>query len=283
MNSDTIKIWRAPIDFGGMELRHGIGDARPVPRHWHDEFQFCFIEAGSGELNYRGTSYPTPSDSLFLVHPGEVHSNRPFSRAGCSYRTIFVSPNTVSRAATQIAGRRRDVPFFPTTVVYDRDTHEMFLRVHQAFENPASRLERESLLMDLLIRLISLYSEERSLEDGAEGREDTAIARVRDYLIEHYWKNVSLAELSNLASLSPYHLSRVFSSRVGLPPHAFQTQVRVNRAKLLLDVGSPISRAATETGFADQSHLTRHFKRVTGITPGQYLRSSKNVLYPAAG
>ena len=62
-----------------------------------------------------------------------------------------------------------------------------------------------------------------------------------------------------------------------MPPHAFQTQVRVARAKALLLRGWPISQAAAHTGFADQSHLTRHFKRLVGVTPGQYRQGSKNV------
>jgi AraC-like DNA-binding protein len=62
-----------------------------------------------------------------------------------------------------------------------------------------------------------------------------------------------------------------------MPPHAFQTQVRVSRAKTLLLEGWSISQVASQTGFADQSHLTRHFKRLVGVTPGRYQQSSKNV------
>jgi len=62
-----------------------------------------------------------------------------------------------------------------------------------------------------------------------------------------------------------------------MPPHAFQTQVRIARAKNLLREGHSISHVATMTGFVDQSHLTRHFKRLVKLTPGQYLQDSKNV------
>ncbi len=73
------------------------------------------------------------------------------------------------------------------------------------------------------------------------------------------------------AGLSPYHLCRVFGAAVGMPPHACQTQVRVRHAKSMLRAGLPISRVAGAAGFYDQAHLTRHFKRIVGVTPGRYV------------
>ena len=64
-----------------------------------------------------------------------------------------------------------------------------------------------------------------------------------------------------------------------MPPHAYQLQVRLTRAKRLLLQGVPVSRAATETGFFDLSHFTKHFKRLMGVAPGHYTRERKNVHY----
>jgi AraC-like DNA-binding protein len=72
--------------------------------------------------------------------------------------------------------------------------------------------------------------------------------------------------------MSAYHLSRVFRRRVGLPPHAYQTQVRIAHAKHLIAAGVPIPQAAQQVGFFDQSHLAYHFRRLLGYTPGAYLR-----------
>src|SRR5205085_7810988 len=104
-----------------------------------------------------------------------------------------------------------------------------------------------------------------------------AVNRAREYLAEHYAENVSLNRLAAIAGLSPFHFSRLFSEQFGLPPHAFQTQLRVLWAKALLLQGWPIPHVASQTGFADQSHLTRHFKRLVGVPPGQYQSGSKNV------
>ncbi len=92
-----------------------------------------------------------------------------------------------------------------------------------------------------------------------------------DYLHANYERNVTLDDLAGLAQSSPYHLLRKFRRSVGLTPHAYLIQIRVEEGKRLLRAGNPISDVSAGTGFTDQSHFTRHFKRIMGVTPGQYL------------
>ena len=92
----------------------------------------------------------------------------------------------------------------------------------------------------------------------------------REYLADNVAEKVSLEELSGVAGVSRYHLLRLFKNGTGLPPHAFQTQLRVERAKVLLRKGWAPVQVAMETGFADQSHFTHKFRQFTGITPRQY-------------
>jgi AraC-like DNA-binding protein len=80
-------------------------------------------------------------------------------------------------------------------------------------------------------------------------------------------------ELSAIAGLSPFHLVRSFTRRFGLPPHAYQIHVRVERARALLTTGMPPVQVASSVGFADQSHFTRHFRRINNVTPANYARA----------
>jgi AraC-like DNA-binding protein len=273
---DHIEVWR-PRDLAQLELRRGFGVARPVPRHWHDEYQFCLIQAGPGDLYYRGSCLPTPPASLFMVHPGEVHSNRTHDdRLGCSYRTLFVDAELMRDAASHIFAGVPGLPFFPTAVVFDREVIQRYLDLHIALERPASSLERQALLLDLLARLVARFAETQP-SPRAFAPDRRAVKRAGDYLAEHFVENITLETLAGLAGLSPFHFNRVFGEQYGMPPHAFQTQLRVLRAKALLRQGRAIPQVASQTGFADQSHLTRHFKRLVGVPPGQYQLSSKNV------
>ena len=272
---ERIAVWRLD-DLAGVELRSGVAVTEPYPRHWHEEYQFCFIQAGGGELFYRGVRHDTPRTSLFIVHPGEVHSNH--TETGCSFRSIYVAPELVRGVLSGVAGREQGLPFFPDPMVFDDEVIAPYLALHAALENSDTTLERQTTLLELLTRLVARHARER-LPWKAAKRERGAVRKLREYITEHHARNISLEELSRLANLSPFHLTRVFAGEVGMPPHAFQTQVRVARAKELIRAGLPLSGVAAATGFADQSHFIRHFNRLLKITPGEYFKNSKNVQY----
>jgi transcriptional regulator GlxA family with amidase domain len=99
-----------------------------------------------------------------------------------------------------------------------------------------------------------------------------AVSAVRDLLAERLADPPTLAELATLTGLSQFALLRAFRAATGLPPHAYLNQLRVRRARGLLDDGLPAAEVAARTGFADQAHLTRHFKRVVGVPPAAYQR-----------
>ncbi len=270
-----IEVWR-PRDLAHLELQRGFAVDRVVPRHWHEEYQLCLIQAGPGELNYRGCCLQTPPASLFIIHPGEVHSNRTHVRTGCSYRTLFIPAELMRSAAREVFGRASSPPFFKTAVVFDEEVIRQYLELHVALERPTSGLERQTLLLNLLAGLISCFAN-HCTTSPAFATDRLAVSRAYDYLAEHYADNISLDHLAAIANLSPFHFSRLFSEQFGMPPHAFQNQLRLLRARTLLLEGWSIPTVAAQTGFADQSHLTRHFKRVVGIPPGRYRASSKNV------
>ena len=273
--NEQIRVWR-PKGFAGLELRQGTSVSQPYPKHWHDELHFCLILDGSGNLNYRRERHWTPAGCLFIVHPGEVHSNHADEGSSCSYRNLYAEPEIIRQLAAEITGHQTDLPFFSPTPIYDREVIRLYLEMHQSFETGNSKLEQDELLLGFLAKLLARHSEV-TMEFREPGRESEAVCRAREYLLENFSSNVSLEELAAIADLSPFHLNRVFSKEFGLPPHAFLTQVRVARAKSLLKQGASITQTAMEVGFSDQSHFTRHFRRLVSVTPGHYLQGSKNV------
>lgn len=108
---------------------------------------------------------------------------------------------------------------------------------------------------------------------SADGEDDPhGIGAVKRFINEHLAEPLDVAELSRRANLSRPHFTRVFTEREGVPPWTYVLDRRVGRAAELLDQGMPPSEAALESGFYDQSHLTRVFRRATGTTPGEYRR-----------
>lgn len=253
-------------------MRSGISVAEPYPRHWHEEYQFCFIQAGGGELFYRGANHPTPRESLFIVHPGEVHSNQ--TDIGCSFTSIYVHPDLIGRLLFKMTDRKQGLPFFPDPMIFDREICAEYTSLYAALANNESHLETESIMLTLLARLVKRYAEDPP--DLRVGRvEQVAIKKAREFIFENYVHNIRLKELARYADVSPFHLNRAFTHQIGMPPHAFQIQVRIATAKKLLRNGLPPASVASMTGFADQSHFIRHFKRLTKITPGEYAKTAR--------
>jgi AraC-like DNA-binding protein len=121
---------------------------------------------------------------------------------------------------------------------------------------------------------LSRYAAPR-VEAPAPRHELQAVRRAREYLEAHFLENVSLLGLGELVSLSPWYFARTFERAVGLPPHAYLEGVRVRRARELLDRGASLVEVALSVGYPDQPHFTRRFKRLVGITPGQYCRDRR--------
>jgi len=274
----SIKAW----SFSDILLelyRYAPGTAESLPKHFHEEYQFCLSLDFPGEYWYRGVNHSVPIGSLSVIHPDEIHSARDVDdrQTYVTFRMMYVSSTVMQKAAMEVGGSTTSLPFFSTPIILDQNLVYLFLKLHIALQAAVSKLEQESLLLLVLTQFILRYADTRPSPKPL-GRERLRVQRVREYLEENLTENVTLDRLAQIACLSPYHLHRVFCQEVGIPPHQYQTQLRVARAKSFLSKGLPIGRVAVETGFADQSHLTRHFKRYVQVTPGRYLvQNSKNV------
>jgi len=268
---ERARFWRLP-DLHALEVLHATYLTHTFARHTHDGFVVAAVERGVEAFYYRGAMRLAPAGSIVVVEPGEMHTGHAGSRLGWTYRVLYPEAALLQRAAVALGGSPDHVPSFPA-VIEDPALYASFQQLHATLDGSTTALERESGLTEALAHLVARHGGER-LTLPSIGREQGPVEVVRDYLEAHYGENPSLDELARLAGLSPFHLLRVFRRALQLPPHAYLTGVRIARAKALLAAGWPAARIATETGFADQSHLTRQFKRLVGVTPGQYARGA---------
>jgi AraC family transcriptional regulator len=137
-----------------------------------------------------------------------------------------------------------------------------------------SRLYAETMANALAVHLLRYYSTQGTRNfDWKGGISEHKLKLVQDYINDYLEQELSLDELAAIAQLSPYHFSRAFKQSVGISPHQYVIQRRVDRAKQLLLQGKmSLSEIAIACGFSHQSHLTRHFKRLTGVTPKTLLK-----------
>ncbi len=142
----------------------------------------------------------------------------------------------------------------------------------------AGRVLVETLALSLTARLVQRYAEggpagARRL-DLRHQLDDGRLARVLDYLAQHLEDDVSIDDLAAAACLSPFHFIRMFRNRVGVPPHRYLSQMRLDLAKrLLLGSEAPLEEIAVRCCFSSPSNFTRAFRRAVGVTPQAYRRS----------
>jgi AraC-like DNA-binding protein len=274
--NEQSKYWRLP-QLGNVELLRASFRRHSFNRHFHEGYAIGVIEDGALGFRYRGEDVVAAKGDINLAIPGETHNGYAADPGGWRYSMFYLGLGLVQRAAAEIADRAAPPPFFSRGTVRDPQLAAELVALHRDIEaNKATALETESRLVWVISRFIMRHAHDRPVPVRI-GNEKHSVARAKLYIQERYDQNITLAELSRRAGLSRYHLLRVFKAETGLPPHAYHNHVRVICAKNLIARGHSIIQAAHRTGFYDQSHLNRVFKRTFGITPGQFSNSVQDM------
>ena len=265
--NDKTKFWHNfQLD---VSLLHAFHREYAYPRHGHDHYVICLIEQGVQSFTHKGTKYVTPPSGLILINPGIVHTGEPATEHGFQMRSIYPTEAHMQTAVHQLTGHHNAIPYFHDVRIDDPVVTRSVWALHEALINGTNPLEIESRFISTLVQLIKRYGEVRPGERPF-GQERDAVQRARHYLEENYAQRISLSDLAAQVALSPYHLLRVFHAEVGLPPHTYLQDVRIRRAQRLIELGQTLADVAFSVGFSSQSHLTRRFKQIVGVTPGQY-------------
>lgn len=242
-----------------LELEGGVTwSARD--RHVHDAYELGTVLQGSGRVWIGGREHRLQAGDVYLVAPGEVHRTAPDAE-GWSFELAQVTPAALVPSGEGAAEPRSGSLADPLLSCAVR-------RMFELLDACEPSLEADEALVEAFSRTSAVAARAAPARPASLHRR--AVERAREYLQAHSTEPVRLEALSRQVGLSPFQLLRGFQRRYGAPPHALQTALRVERARALLRDGRGIAEIALATGFADQSHLGRSFKRALGLTPGQY-------------
>jgi len=266
---DRAALWRVR-ELPGTDLLRAEYVDHTFSRHAHEGYAIGVVLAGVESFSYRGEQHRAPAGAVVVVEPEQIHTGGPGIQDGWAYRMLYPPAELV----TELTGADGP-PRFGEAVLNDPALARGLASAHELLENGSSALERQAALGGVLRGLVGRHAR-RGVPDEPVPRIPAGIALVRSALADDPLANPTLEELGALAGgLSPYQLSRAFRAHTGLPPHAYLVHVRVRRARRLLDAGVSPAAAAAGAGFADQSHLHRHFTRIIGVTPGVYARAAR--------
>jgi AraC-like DNA-binding protein len=267
---DRIEIVGVP-EVPGLEVLRVDAPAR-LWRWYHDTYTVVVtLDAFRSSWRYRGRVHDAEAASVGLMEPGEVHAEVRKQQPRDVFRVLFFSPALVDAAACEIGTTAPGIHWTASAVVRP-DLHANVTAVHRVLEGEATPLERSTRVMNLLHALLRDYGGDR----GRVSRPVDSLACIRracDLLHDRWNEAVRLDDLAAASGIGRFQLVRAFHAVVGLPPHAYQLSLRVTRAMSLIRSGLPLAAVAAETGFADQSHFTRRFAAVVGVSPARFRRS----------
>lgn len=262
---ETIDIFR-PNQIPGAEVWTVRNSSRKWA-HFHSTYTFCpIIRADKGaDWKYRKWRNFSTQGDIMMMEPGETHVNLTSAGNG-SFFVLLLDPEVVERGRAPEGENHR----FPRLITSNTNYPPFFASLSALYQSVSAKkplLEVTSRLQSSLSIFLQRFTERTGrAEPGYPSRKH--LFRSRDYIVEHFSENISLAELSKVAELSPFHFLRAFTKAFGLPPHQFQIKVRLSKALGFLRAGIPISQI--NAGFSDQSHLTRLLSNQLGFTPGQF-------------
>lgn len=249
-----------------IEAYQFVGLRQKFPNHFHQYYVIGVVGEGRRFLRHKNTAYTINSGDLILFNPLENHACAQIDNKTLDWRCLNISEEVMGKIALKITGHASK-PQFTKPVARQSKAVTPLRELHALIMGNGKSADKERILAQLIGQLMRDYTE--------PGRENLAAASEKIQKACAYMENnpaalIRLDDLSELSGLNKYTLLRKFTSQRGLTPYQYLETVRIGAAKKLLEKGVPPALAAIETGFADQSHFTKFFKKLIGLTPGQY-------------
>ena len=260
-----------PSGLPGIEALHASFVSHAYRPHSHSTWTVAVVERGAARFELDATRQHAERGELFVLEPEAVHTGMAAVPEGWAYKVLYLDPRVLDAYAQDDGAVARASRW---VVFRDPALRRRLLATHAALAGERAGLELDELVAAVLDGLRSHLRPDPPARTRGRA-EHSAVRRARAHLRERFDRAVPLAELAEVAGLSRFELVRRFHAQTGLTPHAFQTDLRIARARALLAAGDPPAAVAADCGFADQPHLTRVFKRSVGVTPGRYARAAR--------
>ena len=252
------------------------GIVQPFPNHFHEYYVIGFIENGTRVLLCKNQEYTVKKGDILLFHPGDSHACTQSDGGTLDYRGFNISKEVMLDLTREVTGKR-DLPGFSQNVMFDEELTCCLRSLHQLVMHGSHEFGKEERLLLLISLLIQRYSQpfERCIPECRE-----EIEQACQIMERHCGERICLDQMCRCVGLSKSTLLRAFARSKGVTPYSYLVNIRVGKAKKLLEQGVPPVEAALQTGFSDQSHFTSYFSRFIGLTPGVYQEIFKNTRPP---
>lgn len=255
-----------------IEAYHFEGVVQPFPNHFHEYYVIGVMEDGERVLSCKNQEYIVEKGDVLLFNPGDNHACVQSDGGTLDYWGFNIAKEVMLNLAEEVTGRR-ELPRFSQNVISGEKATCHLRPLHELVMNGSNEFEKEETFLRLISLLIQQYGqpfESCVPECGDE------IEKACAFMEQHYAERIYLDQVCRCAGLSKSTLLRAFARTKGVTPYSYLENIRIGKAKKLLEQGTPPVEAALRTGFSDQSHFINYFNRLMGLPPGIYRGIFKN-------
>jgi AraC-like DNA-binding protein len=240
-------------------------------RHTHDGYVIALITEGCERVRVGRQEVLAPAGSVLVVNPEEWHDGEAGAEQGWAYRTFYPSVSLLSEVATELG--QAQAPLFPGALLDDPELSRLLVAAHME-STSADATRAEASLLSALRRLILRHGDtDRPAEPLNRSGAQRRFARYEEVIEDNLAEDLDLQALAAAAGVTRFQVIRDFKKLTGSTPATFIRDRRLRRANRMIQQGASLADAAFAAGFADQSHLSRSFRAVHGITPGMFRRA----------
>ena len=258
-------------DIMGIELTEARMVSHVFPKHFHEDYRFGITYSGQGALFCQGKKNIVPQGNCFFLRPGEIHYGHPSSTTVWHYSVISIHESLIK----DIAHNKGSLTV-TDVVTTDQSLVKAVNHIYHTFRSQNTTLiEKEQLLYFFVKSLPGNIC--TNVISASKNKHYLQI--LCDYIDQNFYQSISVHDLAKISNLHPNYVFELFRKGMGMSPHQYQNQLRINAAKKSILTDKPLADIAIDLGFYDQSHLCRLFKRSIGVTPNAYrhlLLSKKN-------
>jgi AraC-like DNA-binding protein len=248
----------------GLERIEAFFTGHAFDPHRHDTYAVGLTLSGVQCFTYRGEARDSLAGQAIVLHPGEVHDGRSGVETGFTYRMVYVEPRLIRDA---LGGLIRSLPFVPTPVTGDARMVAAAAGALAAADRTMEPFEADQAVLALAEAMAALAGGFQAPADPVASR---AVDIARDLLDAQCERVVESEELERATGMDRWQLARHFRAQLGTSPYRYLTMRRLDRVRAALLDGTALAEAAVASGFADQSHMTRQFKKAYGVSPGRW-------------
>jgi len=243
-----------------IRLMHGTFVSQKFKPHFHECYTIIVVHKGVGDYFKGNKDFLLSEGSILVLNPYDVHAGQAVNEMPWAFFTIYVPVSFMTSIGVSL--KADHIPVFGKKII---ENFSLFMKATRVFEDLACKRDASRVLSAFLQELVTGYA---TASRAHKSVQDPVMNTVRTYIHTHFQTEIPITTLGALVEKTDYQLIKTFRNRYQLPPHQYQLNLRIEKARdLISTTNKTLTAVAHEVGFFDQSHFIRHFKKIVGVTP----------------